>query len=452
MIRALTLAKAAANFGGTLFYPDCHFQAVSTDSRSLNKGDLFVALQGEHFDAHQFIGKAAQKACGLVVERADKQLDIPQWVVSDTTIALGQLAQLARRDFTGVLVAVTGSSGKTTVKEMIAAILRGLAPVLATRGNLNNHIGVPLTLLQLQADQRFAVVEMGTSAPGEIAYLTDMAGPDIALVNNVMPAHMAGFGTEAAIAEEKGQIYRGLSARGTAVLNLDQPHVDAWQSHLPCSSRLSYSLEATDADFTASEIGVDDKGCYRFVMDTPAGPVPVQMGLPGKHNIANALGAAACAFAAGANPQQIASGLASVQPVKGRMQYRRGFAGARIIDDSYNANPGSMRAAIDVLASLPSPRFLVLGDMAELGPDEGRLHQEMGAYAADSGVDRLYAVGPLSAHTVSRFGSGGRHFDDKAALVHALEADIDSGTTVLVKGSRSAGMEEIVHLLSEGDN
>jgi len=452
MIRNLTLAKAAASFGGTLFYPDCHFSAVSTDSRTLQPGQLFVALRGENFDGHRFVASVAGAACGLVVERVDKALSLPQWVVPDTTVALGQLAQMARGDFAGKLVAVTGSSGKTTVKEMLAAILGTIAPVLATSGNLNNHIGVPLTLLRLATEHRFAVIEMGTSGPGEIAYLTGIARPDIALVNNVMPAHMAGLGSEAAIADEKGEIYRNLPADGTAVLNLDQPWVGQWQSRLPCSNRLTYSMVQADADFRATAISADHEGCCGFVLQTPQGSVPVQLGLPGRHNVANALAAAACAFAAGAKPAQIAEGLQRVRAVKGRMQYRRGIGGARIIDDTYNANPGSMRAAIDALALLPQPRFLVLGDMAELGADEQRLHSEVGAYAASSGIDHLYAVGPLGVSTVAGFGQRGRHFASKAALVEALTTDIGSTANVLVKGSRSAGMEDIVNRLSKGEN
>jgi UDP-N-acetylmuramoyl-tripeptide--D-alanyl-D-alanine ligase len=450
MIKALSLSQAALAYGGTLLYPDCQFRSLSTDTRTLQAGDLFVALRGERFDAHRFLATAARQACGLVVERPDKNLTIPQWVVPDTTTALGQLAALARDQFDGVVVAITGSSGKTGVKDMVAAILRHSGPVLATRGNLNNHIGVPLTLFGLSAEHRFAVVEMGASAPGEIAYLCSIARPAVALVNNVLPAHVEGFGSIAGVAAAKGEIYRGLNAAGVAVFNLDESWIGEWRSNLPCVNTLTFSAAGKSADFTARDLVLDAEGRAGFTLVTPLGEIAVQLRVAGRHNLANALAAAACATAAGAGLGHIAAGLAAAAPAAGRMEFKRGRHGSRVIDDSYNANPGSVKAAIDSLAEFSGRRLLVLGDMAELGILAKSLHREIGRYAADRELDELWAVGPLSACAVDTFGSRARHFPHKKALAAALAEVLAEDVTVLVKGSRSAGMEEVVAAITTG--
>jgi len=451
-VRPLTLSDAAAAFGGTLLYPDCRFRRVSTDTRRLRPGELFVALRGARFDAHDFLAQAADLACGLVVERADKRLLLPQWVVPDSALALGQLAILARDQFSGPVIGITGSSGKTTVKEMTAAILRGLGPVLASRGNLNNNIGLPLTLLAAEPEQRHAVLEMGASAGGEIAYLAGIARPTIAVVTNVLPAHVQGFGSLAGVARGKGELYQALGPRGTAVFNLDLEGrwLELWRASLPCLETLSFALANPAADVTAADLRLDQGGCASFVLRAPAGEVPVSLQLPGRHNVANALAAAACALAAGAGLEAVAAGLRAVLPAPGRMQVRAGRGGARLIDDSYNANPGSVKAAIEVLADRPGRRVLVLGDMAELGADAAALHREVGAYAAARGVDRLYACGPLSRLAAAAFGAGAAEFATRAELAAALGAELDGATTVLVKGSRAAGMEEVVRLLEAG--
>lgn len=448
MIRDLTLSQAALAHGGTLLYPDCHFRSLSTDTRTLQAGDLFVALRGERFDAHQFLVGAARQACGLVVERPDKNLTIPQWVVPDTTLALGQLAALARDQFSGVLVAITGSSGKTGVKDMVAAILRHSGPVLATRGNLNNHIGVPLTLFELSAEHRFAVIEMGASAPGEIAYLCRIARPGVAVVNNVLPAHVEGFGSVAGVAAAKGEIYRGLGAAGVAVLNADESWVAEWRQSLTCVNTLTFSAAGKAADFTARDAVLDGEGRARFTLVTPLGEIAVQLRVAGRHNLANALAAAACAVAAGVGLGHIAAGLAAVSPAAGRMEFKRGLSGSRVIDDSYNANPGSVKAAIDSLAGFSGRRLLVLGDMAELGILAKSLHREIGRHAAERRIDELWAVGSLSACAVDTFGPRGRHFADKKSLCAALVDSLAEDVTVLVKGSRSAGMEDIVNAIT----
>lgn len=448
-VSKLTLSQAAVAYGGTLLYPDCGFTRVSTDSRTLAPGELFVALRGETYDAHLFLREVADDACGLVVQYPDKQLDKPQWVVPDTVVALGQLAKLARDQFDGPLIAITGSSGKTTVKEMLASILACAAPVLATRSNLNNHIGVPKTLLALEKEHRYAVLEMGASGAGEIAYLVSLARPTIALVNNVMPAHVAGFGSLAGVASAKGEIYSGLDANGTAVINLDEPWAGTWQRQLPCMNVVTFSLDQDGADVGASNIRLDHRGNAAFILHMAGEQLPVSLPAPGRHNVSNALAAAACALAAEVSPTVIAAGLEATRAVAGRMEFKDGPRGSVIIDDSYNANPGSVKAAIDVLGALDGQRLLVLGDMAELGPEARALHRQVGEYAQAAGVDRLLATGSLSKEAVAGFGDQGQWFVDQDALVQYLRDILDENTTALVKGSRSAAMDVVVNQLTE---
>lgn len=449
MIEPLTLSQLAQAHGGTLLYPDCAFSAVSTDTRTLREGELFVALRGENFDAHDFLESAALKAVGLVVERPNKQLNRPQWVVADTTRALAQIALMARQQFSGPVVAVTGSSGKTSVKEMIAAILGQLGPTLATRGNLNNHIGVPLTLLSLEKRHRYAVIEMGASGPGEIAYLCGIARPHISLVNNVMPAHIEGFGSLEVIADTKSDIYNSLPASGVAVINRDERWARKWRNKVSCDRIWDFSLVDRAASFYADRVEDLQGTASRFLLCTPEGEQAIELPLPGLHNVANALAAAACAMAAGAPLDAVAAGLASLKPVKGRMQELAGRAGCRVLDDTYNANPGSVKAALDVLSARPGRRVAVLGDMAELGIGAGQMHREVGFHARQKGIDELWAIGRHATSIAQGFGAGARIAASKAELAAELAATLDSDTTVLVKGSRSSGMEDIVNLITE---
>lgn len=450
MMTGLTLSQMAQVYGGTLMYPDCHFQSVSIDSRHLDEGQLFVALRGERFDAHEFLPEVATRVSGMVVERPVKDINVPQWVVPDTTEALGQIALVNRKAFMGRVVAVTGSSGKTTVKEMVATILGESAPVLSTKGNLNNHIGVPLTLLGLSARHRYAVIEMGASAIGEIGYLCGLVSPDVVLVNNVLPAHVAGFGGVENIAKAKGEIYQGVAAEGIAIINLDEPYADQWRG-LTKARVLTFSMTNQHADFTAKDLVVGDLGCYDFVLVTPAGEAAIRLTLPGTHNVANALAAAACAHAAGAELGAIAAGLNKLQQVPGRMNLECLSTGVTLIDDSYNANPGSVKAAINALMDFSGRRILVLGDMGELGDDEMRLHADVGRYAAEKGIDTLLAVGPLCINAVREFGANGQHFESKEQLGEYLvkEAQLKSDAVVLVKGSRFMVMEDVVRLIKE---
>ena len=449
--RAMTLSDAAIEFGGTLMYPDCHFDAVSTDTRNLASGQLFVALRGDNFDAHGFLPQAAQQACGLIVEKPDSNLQMPQWVVPDTTLALGQVARLKRMAFDGMLVAVTGSAGKTTVKEMLASIFAqavGEAKVLATRGNLNNHIGVPLTLLNLTPGHRYGVIEMGASGAGEINYLCQLARPQVALINNVLPAHIAGFGSVEAIAAAKGEIYSGLVGNGTAVVNLDEPYVAGWQQLIAERRCLTFAVQHSGADISAAEIESDSLARCHFTLQTPVGNAPVKLLLSGRHNVGNALAAAAVALAAGVALSDIVAGLQVLARVPGRMELKTLASGDCLIDDSYNANPGAVKAATDALLALPGKHLLVLGDMGELGDDELAMHADVGRYAAAAGVEQLFTLGALSEHASAAFGSGGQHFDSRQDLIDALLPLLGSGVAVLIKGSRSSGMENIVKALA----
>jgi len=448
MISQLRLTDAAIAFGGTLLNPDCCFDKVSIDSRNFDEGDLFVALEGENFDAHQFLAGVASKASGLVVNRADKNLMIPQWVVKDTTEALGQLARMNRDKFKGPLIAITGSSGKTSVKEMTTAILSQNANVHATYGNFNNHIGVPLTLLAMPEPTDFAVIEMGASGAGEILYLCAIAKPDIALINNIQHAHIEGFGSIEAVASAKAEIYSGLKTDGIAVLNVDMSWSKMWREALLGQSCITYSVDQKDADIYAEKLIVLNNGCYQFDICSGDKKQSITLAMPGMHSVRNALAAASCAIAAGAGLEQIAKGLALVKPVAGRLNARQIDNNVTLFDDTYNANPDSFKAAIDVLSSSGGYKVLVMGDMAELGEKALEMHEMIGAYAAESGIDELHSVGLLSAIASSQF--GGTHHADKAVLVNSLKLIFNQKPkiTVLVKGSRSAEMEKVVKLLS----
>ena len=451
MICEMRLSDAAIRFGGTLLNPDCMFSTVAIDSRKTEYGDLFVALIGERLDAHDFLYQVADKACGLVVSTADKSLPLPQWVVPDTTVALGQLALLQREQYSGVVVAITGSTGKTSVKEMVASIFASCGSVHATKGNFNNHVGVPLTFLAMEGNTDFAVIEMGASGPGEIEYLCSIAKPHIALINNVQQAHLEGFGSVEGIAAAKGEIYAGLSDEGIAVLNIDQLWLEQWRALIGDKPCVTFSAETADADVSASEVHVLANGCCHFVLHTPVGQGSVSLTIPGRHAASNALAASACAIAAGATLQQIIAGLEAVRAPARRLEVKTLPSGAHIIDDTYNASPASVRAAIDVLAASPGRRVMVFGDMAELGADADALHEQIGAYALAAGIDALYTVGRLSAAASAVF--NGQHFADAELLKRPLVEEAKCRElTLLVKGSRSAKMDLVVDMLMAEKN
>ena len=454
----LTLSSAAALLDGRHTGRDVEFTSVGSDSRTVMPGMLFVALCGEHFDGHGFVRDViAQGAAGALVaqewvEKAAAHADLPLVEVADTRIALGRLAARWRERFHIPLIGITGSNGKTTVKEMCAAILRadfGQHAVLATTGNLNNDIGLPLTLLNLRSSHHAAAIEMGMNHPGEIDYLTRLAQPTVALVNNAQRAHLAGLGTVTDVAHAKGEIFAGLDARGVAVINADDPHAELWRVLAAGRTVLSFGFAAT-ADVRGQWHAQGFGG--ELELATPLGAATVRLPLPGLHNARNALAAAAACLAAGVPLAPIARGLAGFAGVKGRLQQQHGRGGALVIDDSYNANPDSMRAAIAVLATLPGRRIFVMGDMGEVGETAGQLHSEIGGHAKSMGIDHLLALGEKSATAVSDFGAGGRHFDSVETLVQVLFPLMDQDTTVLVKGSRFMRMERVVESIVEGDH
>jgi UDP-N-acetylmuramoyl-tripeptide--D-alanyl-D-alanine ligase len=451
MLKLFETAQILAPLGGVHSGRNVDFTRVGTDSRQVMPGMLFVALVGAHFDGHDHVREALAKgAAGALVSHAwanaaTADADLPLVAVSDTRLGLGLLASHWRQRFALPLIAVTGSNGKTTVKEMCAAILRahfGQHAVLATSGNLNNDIGLPLTLLKLHVEHHAAVIEMGMNHPGEIAYLTQLARPTVALVNNAQRAHLAGLGELIDVARAKGEIFAGLAEQGTAIINADDPHVGLWRE-LNAGRPIVHFGFASDAEvrghWQAGEL----------TLDCAQGKLRLNLALPGAHNARNALAAAAACLAAGASLTAIERGLSQFAGVKGRLQTLPGRYGATIIDDSYNANPDSMRAAIDVLASRPGQRILVIGDMGEVGASAQQAHAEIGAYAMSLGIEQLYALGDLSASTAASFGPAGQHFVALEALLAALRSQLTPQTTVLVKGSRFMRMERVVQSLTE---
>lgn len=419
---------------------------VSTDTRSIKQGDLFIALRGPNFDAHDFAANAvAQGATAVMVERQLK-IPVPQLIVTDTRLALGKLASAWRMQFKIPVIALTGSNGKTTVKEMTAAICAQRGAVLATQGNLNNDIGVPLTLLQINHDHHFAVIELGANHHGEIAYLTELTKPDVALINNAGPAHLEGFGSLEGVANAKGEIYAGLSTTGIAVINADDQFAPVW--HQLCAGRKTITFGIKNSAQINAKWQIDEFGS-QLQLGTPLGEATIRLHLLGYHNVMNAMAAAAATTAIGFTPTEIKAGLEQVKPVKGRLQLKVGKQGSRIIDDTYNANPASFKAALDVLSVFPGQRFVALGDMGELGNTGVSLHQEVGNYAKLAGVQRLYTVGPLARHAADSFGDVAHAFAEQPQLISALQSDLSSEVTLLVKGSRSTHMEHVVNALTQ---
>jgi UDP-N-acetylmuramoyl-tripeptide--D-alanyl-D-alanine ligase len=458
----MDLFEAAQATGGTALAEGHAFTGVSTDSRSIAAGELFVALKGERFDGHDYVRRVlGHGAAAALVERgwATAHGDgLPLLCVDDTRVALGRLAGHWRRQFDLPLIGVTGSNGKTTVKEMCAAILReherrdDLDPseaVLATRGNLNNDVGLPLMLLQLHAGHRAAVIEMGMNHPGEIAWLTRLTRPTVAVVNNAQRAHLAGLGTLAGIARAKGEIFAGLGDEGVAVINADDPHAGLWRTLAAGRTIVDFALDAPAAVTAA----VQSRGLGSVVtLRAPQGIVEFELPVAGRHNAANALAAAAATLAAGVSLGTVAEALSRYRGVAGRLRKRNGQRGATVIDDSYNANPDSMQAALAVLAGLAGRRVFVMGDMGEVGADGVPLHAEIGERARAQGIERLLALGEASRAAVAAFGPGGEHFADPEALLATLCIELAPDAVVLVKGSRFMRMERVVNAIVEEDH
>jgi UDP-N-acetylmuramoyl-tripeptide--D-alanyl-D-alanine ligase len=447
-----TLREAARVVGGELIGEDRPYGCVCTDSRTLKPGALFVALRGPNFDGAAFVqAAAAQGAIGALVERATPGV-LPQVRVPNTLQALQELARNWRADFTLPVIAVAGSNGKTTAKEMTAAILSRMGLCMATHGNLNNHIGVPVTLMRLEAAHRSAVIEVGANAIGDVAALMRIARPTVGLITNAGAEHLEGFGDLDGVAQGEGETVSCLEPDGTAIINADDAYAAYWRGISGARRIVTFGVRSA-ADFTAKNIfqGIErGEFATRFTLLSPMGERAIMLKAGGAHNIGNALAAAAAASAAGASLENIGLGLADFRAVAGRLQLKAGTRGSWIIDDSYNANPSSVRAAMEVLRTLSGPSWLVLGDMAELGDASQDSHAHIGSYARDCGIKRLFAMGPLSSRAVETFGSGGEWFADADSLTRRLQAELTSGVTVLIKGSRINRLERVVQALTGG--
>ena len=444
------MSDLARRLEAPLHGDDARFTRVTTDTRQLAPGDLFVALKGERFDGHDFLEQARHAgAVGALVSDVQPS-KLPQVIVKDTLAGLQEYAVSWRGDFHLPVIGVTGSNGKTTVKQMLASICAKRGPVLATVGNLNNHIGVPLTLLSLREEHKTAIVEMGANHPGEIARLAELARPGIGVVNNAGDAHLEGFGSREGVAHAKGELFAALGDHGVAVVNADDDYAPLWREMAGHADVLTFGL-ADDANVRAGNPHPEPPEApvaTDFVLQTPVGNQNVTLPLPGVHNVRNALAAAACAVALGMDVRDIAAGLMAVRPAPGRLSWRRAHNGARLLDDTYNANPTSLRAGLELLGTVKARRWLVLGGMAELGRGAEQMHFAAGEDARALGIERLYAVGPLARHAAAGFGAGAVHFDDLDALVAEVRERLTPEVAVLVKGSRSSRMERVVAALT----
>lgn len=440
-----TLSQAARVMQGTLHGRDGRFSGISTDTRTIQSGELFFALQGPNFDGNQFTGVAADKQAAAAVVNARSGVAIAQIVVDDARLALGRLAADWRRRMPATIVGITGSNGKTTLKELVTSCLSQSASTLATRGNLNNDIGVPTMLSQLSTGHRYAVIEMGANHAGEIAYLAGIAAADVVAITNAGPAHLEGFGSIEGVARAKGEILDNPVRPAIAVLNADDKYFEYWASRVADTDVITFGL-GDSAMVRASNIEATDFGS-RFVLHVKGELIAVTLRLAGRHNVANACAAAAIANGLGLSAAMIQAGLEAVQPVSGRLQPITAAGGFVIYNDSYNANPQSVIAAANFLASQGGDTCLVLGDMGELGARSADLHTAVGHAAKELGIHRLFATGALSKHTVAAFGEGGQWFGSAAELVDELRKVLTPECRVLVKGSRSARMERVVDAL-----
>jgi UDP-N-acetylmuramoyl-tripeptide--D-alanyl-D-alanine ligase len=445
-----TLAAAADRMQGRLHGDDRPFAGISTDTRTIGKGELFFALQGPNFDGRDYVGVALDNgAAGAVVTRHTRDA-ITQIEVDDAKAALGRFGSAWRHEHDVTIVGVTGSNGKTTLKELIAACLRRTAPTLATHGNLNNDIGVPLMLSRIEEQHRYAVIEMGANHAGEIAYLTSLADPDVVVITNAGAAHLEGFGSIEGVSRAKGEILQNAVRPRAAVLNADDRYFDYWSSLVQDVRRISFGFSET-ADVRATDVAARATATH-FTLHLGADRVAVSLPLAGVHNVRNACAAAAVAHALDIDLDEIRRGLEDVSPVGGRLQPVRGVSGATLFDDSYNANPLSVVAAAEFIAALPGESWLVLGDMKELGDDAAELHREVGEAARASGVSRLFAYGDLASSAAEGFGEHASWYASLEALVDDLCEDLSSDVNVLVKGSRSMRMERVVDALREPDD
>lgn len=440
-----TLAAAAHIMNGTLLGTDRSYAGVSTDTRMLGQDELFFALQGPNFDGGAFVSAAAERSAAAAVLCEAVDVDIPQITVDDTRLALGTLAASWRQRMPAKVIGITGSNGKTTVKAILANCLSQSAETLSTRGNLNNDIGMPLMLLSLSENHRYAVIEMGANHPGEIAYLTSLARPDVVMITNAAPAHLEGFGDLDGVASAKGEILQGDVSPVFVVLNADDPYFAYWNSLLSGDTVISFGVEANASVF-ATDVEADGD-LMIFNLHIHAEEIPIRLPLAGIHNVSNACAAAAVLHGLGMDGKQIRQGLESVQAVSGRLQPVERITSVTVYDDSYNANPQSVIAAAEFLAAQPGHNWLVLGDMGELGEDEVLLHKAVGRAAKRLGIDRILATGKLSKNTVKTFGNGAQWYESIDGLVEELQRTATEDTNILIKGSRFMEMERVVEAL-----
>lgn len=448
MIGAIRLAEVADFLDAKHRGANVPFQSVSTDTRTLQPGDLFVALIGDRFDGHEYVQQAIDKGASAVMISKRMEVDVPFLQVADTTKALGRLGLYNRLRFDNPVVAITGSSGKTTVKGMMATLLRQQNEVLVTRGNLNNHIGAPLTLLRLSDNDDYAVIELGASGLGEIAYTAELTRPTVSILTNAGNAHLEGFGSVEGIVKTKGEIIDALADDGVAVLNADSPYFAEWQQRAGSRRVISFG-ENVLADIRATDIHSNASGCCGFTLHINDEQLQVQLSVMGKHNVFNALACAAACVALEMPVKLIVSGLQAFESVEGRLLEKQGLNGSTIIDDSYNANPASVRAAMDVLASRKGHTIFVLGDMAELGVETHLAHAEVGAYAREAEIDEFFALGEFSRKAADAFGDNAHWFASHDNLIRFLTKKLSKDVTVLVKGSRSSHMDRVVNDIVE---
>ncbi|KRG69944.1 UDP-N-acetylmuramoyl-tripeptide--D-alanyl-D-alanine ligase [Pseudoxanthomonas dokdonensis] len=450
-MKRLPLSLLAHWAEGELHGDDAVVGALTQDTRALMPGSLYVALRGDRFDGHDFAYDAAMRGASALLVEHPVAVELPQIVVANSELALARIATAIQLENQAKVVAITGSNGKTSVKTLVLSILQRAGVTYANPGNRNNEIGLPLAVIDAPEDADFCIYEMGAGKPGDIRYLTDIVNPDVALVNNVAAAHLERMGSLLGVATTKGAIYQALGDKGVAIINADDAFGEFFADMAGERRIVRFALDAS-ADVSARDIELDHAGS-RFTLVTPQGESVVNLQLPGRHSVLNALAAAAVAMACGVSLVTIAEGLAAAQPVPGRQIAHRLANGAVLVDDSYNANPGSLQAAIGTLASSGAEAWLVLGDMRELGDDAIALHAEAGRQAKAAGLRRLYALGELSAHAAQAFGEGGQVFDSHQSLSQALRADLHAGVRCLVKGSRGSAMDRIVAaLLAEKEN
>lgn len=447
---SMSLSKAASAINARFEGNDVVFSGCSTDSRSIEKGNLFIALKGENFDGHDFVSIAEEKGAASLMLQEEVIHSLPVLKVENTRKAMGLLAKTWREELAIQLVAITGSNGKTTVKEMVSSILSEVAEVHATTGNLNNDIGVPLTLFGIDKKHKFAVIEMGANHAGEIEWLSAISRPNVAVITQCAPAHLEGFGTVEDVAKAKAEIFSSLQSSGTAIINADDPYSGFWQKTCEHKKQCTFGIAEKQAEVRADKIKIlPDEACSHFELITKQGSVEINLKLLGRHNVLNALAATACCLSLDIPLQSIKSGLEKMQAIKGRLQVKQGKHGARIIDDTYNANPKSLDAALEVLSNYDGIRYLVLGDMGELGDSERQLHHVAGENARSAGIDGLFTIGELSIHAMESFGENAFHFESYEAMNKALLDKLNDQTTILVKGSRSMCMERITKVLTE---